>query len=87
MSERSWPRTTKPSTTSRKWDVPVVVTISGSMTVEARTKKQALKLAEDKYDGIECIEAPCYDTAFPLEDDLSDITESEDDESSEVKGS
>lgn len=72
----------------KKWDVPVVVTISGSMTVEARTKKQALKLAEDKYDGIDCIEAPCYDTAFPLECDVEfDITESEDDESSEVKGS
>jgi hypothetical protein len=61
-----------------KYTVPVIVEISGEVTVEADNLKDALVKAKEIYKGIPSIEAPCYQTDFAYGDDLGSIEPEED---------
>ena len=53
--------------------IPVIVTVSGHITVKAVNFKQALQKAQEDYMGQQSIEMPCVDTEWcETEDDAND---------------
>lgn len=62
----------------KTWCVPVVYTASGSFTVEASSREEAIEKAKAACRCREDIECPTVDIDFP--DDIEDVEEVDDEE-------